>query len=564
MAYNPNRLPSGPHRSTPLIARPSANAQPSHPIAGAAPGAHGAHSYLGNMLGGALAGMGYPASLPAHPHSAQYPAAHPLPMSPSFVYPYPSMQSYQNSQTYPQSYPSTSSLPARPLHPSLPAAPARPPSNPAAGSNRKPQAAPPRPTEFKCQLETCTFSHRSRRIVREHEEDRHLIFEPGREPKPWSGSLKPLEGAVIEGTGISLDTPEAVAKWIADRKKRWPTRKLVEEKEKAREERIKAGLEQAPRPRHSFASSTTRETSRDARMGQHRGANDEPARKKFKRDDGSAANSSDSSSESSSDSDSDDDDDEGPERITKVSKDSLKALVGPDDCDPSDDEDSEEEGDEPVEEATSKRPNNLDQRSKEVTEPTAKQYQVVCRHWRRGQCALGDSKCPYLHTIPADQPLPAPRRNRPQPRGPTHNPFSGAFQRDPFQLLQDQEMKHVVSDLLQTIDFLKANHWLDRVELRVGQLDEESGIEVLEPPRDQVMVQEERQPAEEEDEDKGQEEELLVAPVAIEILDEVQPPMKGFGGLVADYASTDEDDDSDQVEQQVKQSLLPSRTPSAL
>lgn len=36
--------------------------------------------------------------------------------------------------------------------------------------------------------------------------------------------------AVIEGTGIALDTPEAVARWIEERKKRWPSKKVVDEK----------------------------------------------------------------------------------------------------------------------------------------------------------------------------------------------------------------------------------------------------------------------------------------------------------------------------------------------
>ena len=36
--------------------------------------------------------------------------------------------------------------------------------------------------------------------------------------------------ARIEGSNISLDSPEAIAKWIADRKKRWPSNQVVEDK----------------------------------------------------------------------------------------------------------------------------------------------------------------------------------------------------------------------------------------------------------------------------------------------------------------------------------------------
>ena len=31
--------------------------------------------------------------------------------------------------------------------------------------------------------------------------------------------------------------------------------------------------------------------------------------------------------------------------------------------------------------------------------PAPKRFQVVCRHWRKGNCALGDAECPYLHHV---------------------------------------------------------------------------------------------------------------------------------------------------------------------
>lgn len=49
------------------------------------------------------------------------------------------------------------------------------------------------PQIVKCCKDDCSFTG-PKKQVREHEEDRHLIFEPGREPKPWSGSLKPVDG----------------------------------------------------------------------------------------------------------------------------------------------------------------------------------------------------------------------------------------------------------------------------------------------------------------------------------------------------------------------------------
>lgn len=34
----------------------------------------------------------------------------------------------------------------------------------------------------------------------------------------------------IPGTGITLDTPEAIDAWIAERKKRWPSTQRVQER----------------------------------------------------------------------------------------------------------------------------------------------------------------------------------------------------------------------------------------------------------------------------------------------------------------------------------------------
>jgi hypothetical protein len=218
MAYNPNRPPSGPHRSTPLIARPSSNSHqnqlPLRPTAAGVP-----QSYLGNMMGGALAGMGYsapqqtPYNYPPQAMQPNYPYYPPTAITQQQYQQYPTQQHNMHySQHYPQQqqqqypYPSTSnssfppnppfsSLPSRPSHSALP--PTQPASAPLNSTPHSRTPKPPQPTrqtEFACKLEGCNFVSKNRRTTREHEEDRHLIFEPGREPKPWSGSLKPLDG----------------------------------------------------------------------------------------------------------------------------------------------------------------------------------------------------------------------------------------------------------------------------------------------------------------------------------------------------------------------------------
>ncbi|CAH2353359.1 hypothetical protein CLIB1423_10S03224 [[Candida] railenensis] len=46
------------------------------------------------------------------------------------------------------------------------------------------------------------------------------------------------EKICIAGTSITLDTEEDIQKWIEERKKRWPTRKNIEEKEKAQKDKL--------------------------------------------------------------------------------------------------------------------------------------------------------------------------------------------------------------------------------------------------------------------------------------------------------------------------------------
>ncbi|GAA5856213.1 hypothetical protein JCM8547_000822 [Rhodosporidiobolus lusitaniae] len=334
------------------------------------------------------------------------------------------------------------------------------------------------PKITKCCKEDCSFTGRQRE-VREHEEDRHLIYQPGREPKPWNGSLKPIDGAVIEGTGLSLDTPEAVARWIEERKKRWPSKKVVEEKETARAARVAAGLEAPPRERGGRGRGRGRGGAAGGRGGYGAGVREEyaptaereePAVKRLKAEDGAAVGKKvgveDEASGSSSDSDS-----------SSSSGSSLE-----DEADALSQEDEEDEDDGPPEEASTKVEKGEAAEGEEEKKEPEKRFQVVCRHWRKGTCQLGDEKCPYLHHVPANAPPPPPpKRKRPAPPPPAHNPFArpSSFSSDPFALLAERDHRHMVADVLQVIEFLGANEWLRGVEMRRGQVEEESGIEVL-------------------------------------------------------------------------------------
>ncbi|KAG9039367.1 hypothetical protein FRB95_010655 [Tulasnella sp. JGI-2019a] len=86
--------------------------------------------------------------------------------------------------------------------------------------------------------------------VEVHRMDRHLIFPSGWEDQQKKRkranedddlseeqiAAKRAGVATIQGTALVLDTPEAVQAWIAERKKRYPSARRVEEKERALQE----------------------------------------------------------------------------------------------------------------------------------------------------------------------------------------------------------------------------------------------------------------------------------------------------------------------------------------
>ncbi|KAF7310977.1 Nuclear fragile X mental retardation-interacting protein 1 [Mycena chlorophos] len=134
----------------------------------------------------------------------------------------------------PQPMPSTSraSLPAHVAPPSRP----RP---------SQPSSVWYQPGSVRCTHKTCTFTG-SKHSVEIHMMDRHLIFPPGwdaRNKKPEWDADPSLKGKQlpIQGTNIMLNTPEALADWLAERKRRWPSAQLVAEKKRKHEEAAARG-----------------------------------------------------------------------------------------------------------------------------------------------------------------------------------------------------------------------------------------------------------------------------------------------------------------------------------
>ncbi|KAH7344983.1 hypothetical protein B0J17DRAFT_624239 [Rhizoctonia solani] len=107
----------------------------------------------------------------------------------------------------------------------------------------------------RCGHEGCLFAG-THKEVEVHKMDRHLIFPPGWQEK-GKGKRKRDEddndyvdeeaqfrtsgGVSILGTDVKLDSPEAMATWLEERKKRWPSAKRIAEKAQNRREALERG-----------------------------------------------------------------------------------------------------------------------------------------------------------------------------------------------------------------------------------------------------------------------------------------------------------------------------------
>ncbi|TIC00528.1 NADH-ubiquinone oxidoreductase [Wallemia mellicola] len=100
----------------------------------------------------------------------------------------------------------------------------------------------PQQQQSKCSQPDC-FITGSKKEVEIHMMDRHLIYPPGYlENEARKKASKPPKPTVpVEGTNIMLDTPEAIEKWILERKKRFPSAANIAEKQKEKEDKIARG-----------------------------------------------------------------------------------------------------------------------------------------------------------------------------------------------------------------------------------------------------------------------------------------------------------------------------------
>ncbi|TBU48192.1 nuclear fragile X mental retardation-interacting protein 1-domain-containing protein [Dichomitus squalens] len=154
-------------------------------------------------------------------------------------------EGYTISSTY---VPGTNYNQRNPPHNARPNAPQRPPMH-GHGGGQGPGGWY-QPGTSRCSQQGCSFTG-SKKSVELHMMDRHLIYPPGwdhrKKKNDWDADPS-LKGkpVPIQGTSLRLDTPEAIAAWIAERKKRFPTAQNVAEKEQKKREAVQRAATQRP------------------------------------------------------------------------------------------------------------------------------------------------------------------------------------------------------------------------------------------------------------------------------------------------------------------------------
>jgi hypothetical protein len=245
--------------------------------------------------------------------------------------------------------------------------------------------------------------------------------------------------ATISGLNIQLDSPELIAEWINQRKKRWPTQQVLQQKLKEKEERQKRSeMIYGPRP-----PPHGKRPQPSAESGQH---------------------------------------DKRPKLETNAD---AMAQADPADPQPAETRQDDSDSDDGApEEVSSKAPDAAAQEQAaadtSASAPSAERQdrRPICTHFLQGRCSYGD-RCNKRHeTTPAsasasrasNQAHAERTQRRPHPRAPPTNPFD---QPDLLRQLLRNEIEKHVDAVGQAIRFIVDNDMLLHVETEEGQAEEQ-------------------------------------------------------------------------------------------
>ncbi|OAQ29429.1 hypothetical protein K457DRAFT_137908 [Linnemannia elongata AG-77] len=257
--------------------------------------------------------------------------------------------------------------------------------------------------------------------------------------KPQKSKPAAIDHDLIHPLAPTLNTPEDIAAWIAQRRKAWPTESNIQKKEQERQEMIAKGQ-------------IVEDTSSKDKNGRDRRGNNNNNNNNNKRGQGKDAAAQDRRG-----------------KRPKVEPASSAANV-PGSTEPSEEDDDDDVMD-PVKDAvTSKDPragNRHNRTHDENLAPTLRP-KTFCRYFSRGTCNRGD-KCPYIHDTA--QAAKTQKNNQASNK-------KEEFRSRPslLKMLLSGEIKDEKNKLLEAMRYIVQNNFFDKQEPS-GTLVEEVAME---------------------------------------------------------------------------------------
>ncbi|CAH7686957.1 hypothetical protein BY996DRAFT_8684242 [Phakopsora pachyrhizi] len=346
---------------------------------------------------------------------------------------------------------------------------------------------------LRCSEPGCTFEAK-RSIVTIHQEDRHLKFSAERLKSLQDNSKKRLDGppnATIQGLGYSLKTEEQISKWIEERRRRWPTAKLIKQKaeqaealkERQQQERMnqESLRNKENGKRGSFLNRIDLSNSAKDLSTAHSAKRSEHPQRSFKNADCKRKRNEHETGE--------DDIREGEELFESVDSEenesvdyerdavSSKAIDGVETLSKRDYCEDQGENEESVQEDGFRRVDGC------RVGAEGGRRDVVCKWWKMNRCKKGD-QCLFLHPknyqnkrfdkMSSDQ----RQREKSKNNRFTSNGCEESIFGDRSGLLSKLLKKDIdqdVNDLLSVMEFLVRNEFLNGVERSIGEFDELEG-----------------------------------------------------------------------------------------
>ncbi|KAF9151269.1 hypothetical protein BG015_006886 [Linnemannia schmuckeri] len=254
--------------------------------------------------------------------------------------------------------------------------------------------------------------------------------------KPQKSKAAAMDHDLIHPLAPTLNTPEDIASWIAQRRKAWPTESNIQKKEQERQEMIAKG--------QIVEDLSSKDKNGRDRRGNNNNNNN-------KRGQGKDANTGDRRG-----------------KRPKIESASSAADV-PGSIEPSEEDDDDVM--DPVKDAvTSKDPRagSRNNRTHDETVAQTVRAKTFCRYFTRGTCNRGD-KCPYIHDTA--QAAKTQKNNQASNK-------KDEFRSRPslLKMLLSGEIKEEKNKLLEAIRYIVENNFFDKQEPS-GTLVEEVGME---------------------------------------------------------------------------------------